>query len=37
MRFNVRRRPRTPVDMLVAGDGALLVLTQDSIVRFSSP
>ncbi len=26
-----------PVDMLVANDGALLVLTRDSIVRFSAP
>ena len=26
-----------PVDMLVASDGALLVLTRDSIVRFTSP
>jgi len=27
--------PGNPVDMLVAGDGALLVLTRDSIVRFT--
>jgi glucose/arabinose dehydrogenase len=26
-----------PVDMLVANDGALLVLTRNSIVRFTSP
>jgi hypothetical protein len=26
-----------PVDMLAASDGALLVLTRDSIVRFTSP
>lgn len=29
--------PGSPVDMLVANDGALLVLTRDSIVRFSAP
>jgi len=29
--------PGNPVDMLVASDGALLVLTRDSIVRFTSP
>jgi len=29
--------PGNPRGMLVANDGALLVLTQDSIVRFSSP
>jgi len=29
--------PGNPVGMLVASDGALLVLTQDSIVRFTSP
>ena len=29
--------PGDPVDMLVANDGALLVLTRDSIVRFSAP
>jgi len=29
--------PGSPVDMRVANDGALLVLTRDSIVRFSAP
>ena len=29
--------PDSPVDMLVANDGALLVLTRDRIVRFSAP
>ena len=29
--------PGNPVDMLVANDGALLVLTRNSIVRFSAP
>ena len=29
--------PGNPRGMLVANDGALLVLTQDSIVRFTSP
>jgi glucose/arabinose dehydrogenase len=29
--------PGNPVDMLVANDGALLVLTRDTIVRFSAP
>jgi glucose/arabinose dehydrogenase len=29
--------PGNPVDMLVADDGALLVLTRDTIVRFSAP
>jgi len=29
--------PGNPVDMLVASDDALLVLTRDSIVRFTSP
>ncbi len=29
--------PGNPVDMLVANDGALLVLTRSNIVRFSAP